>query len=72
MSYRRADEATPYCGAASMTVCTNDVALCNLVEHVIPVAVPHSARDVEFLVPQMVELEYDGIGLAAVNARVFA
>jgi hypothetical protein len=55
-----------------MTVCTNHVALCNLVEHVVPVAVPDAVRNPEFLVSQVVELKYDGIGLAAIYAWVIA
>jgi hypothetical protein len=53
-----------------MTVCTNDVALCNLVENVVPVSVSNTRRNREFLFPKVVELEYDGIGLAAIDARV--
>ncbi|HEX6204659.1 MAG TPA: hypothetical protein VFZ29_02485 [Solirubrobacterales bacterium] len=72
MSYRRAEEAAPYCGAAPMTVCTNDVALCNLVEHVLPAPALKACRDREFLVPQVVELQHDRIVLAAVDAGVFS
>ena len=72
MSYHRACEAAPTSGTAPVTVCTNHLALCNLVEHALPLAVPQSGGDSEFLVAQMVELEHYGIGLAAVNARVLA
>jgi hypothetical protein len=72
LSYRRAKEAAPLSGTASMTVCTNDVALCNLVEHVVPIAISDASRDREFLVAQVVELQHDGIGLAAIDARVVA
>jgi len=56
-------------GAASMTVCTNDLALCNLIEHALPVSVLKTLGDAELLVPEMVELEHDRIGIAAVRAR---
>jgi hypothetical protein len=72
LSYRRAYEATPLRGAASMTVCTNDVALCNLVEHVLPVAVSNPGCDSKLLVLEVVELEDDRVGLAAVSAGVLA
>ncbi|HKF82063.1 MAG TPA: ATP-binding protein [Solirubrobacterales bacterium] len=68
MSYRRAEEAAPLRGAASMTVCTNDLALCNLVEHVGPVAVRQTLRNPKLLVSQVVELEDDRIVLSAVGA----
>jgi hypothetical protein len=51
-----------------MTVCTNYVALCNLIEHVVPIAAPNARRDPEFLVSQVVELQHHGIALAAVDA----
>ncbi|HET9153311.1 MAG TPA: hypothetical protein VFN85_04265 [Solirubrobacterales bacterium] len=70
MSYRRAAEAAPLSGAASVTVCTNDLALCNLVEHVLPSAPLKSLRDRELLVSQMVELEDEGIVLSAIDTGV--
>jgi hypothetical protein len=51
-----------------MTVCTNDLALCHLVEDALPIAVPEPVVDPELLVPQMVELQHDRIPLAAVDA----
>jgi hypothetical protein len=72
LSYRRAAEAAPLRGAASMTVCTNDLALCNLVKHVLPAPALQTVRDSELLVSQMVELEDDGIVLATVDTGVFA
>lgn len=72
MSYRRAGEATPSSGAATVTVCTNHLALCNLVEHALPGAVAEALADREALVTQVVELEDHRIGLAAVDARVLA
>jgi hypothetical protein len=72
LSYRRAEETAPLCGAASMTVCTNDVALCNLVEHVLPAPALDALRDRELLVPQVIELEDDRIALATVDAWVLS
>jgi hypothetical protein len=59
-------------GAASMTVCTNDLALCNLVEDALPIAVSDALGDAELLIPKVVELEDDKIGLAAVRAGMLA
>ncbi len=72
MSYHRASEAAPLCGAASMTVCTNDLALCHLVEDALPFAVSKALPDTELLVSEMVELEHDRVGLAAVRTRMLA
>ena len=72
MSYHRAREATPTSGAASVTVCTNHLALCHLVEDALPIAVSNALRDAEFLVPQMVELQDDRVGLSAVDAGMLA
>lgn len=63
-------ETAPLRGAASMTVCTNDLALCHLVEDALPLAVSEACGDAEFLVAEMIELEDDRVGLAAVHARV--
>ena len=52
-----------------MTVCTNDVALGDLVEHGLPVAVAQTLRDAEALVPEVVELQDERISLATVDAR---
>ena len=72
MSYHRTSEAAPPCGAATMTVCTNHLALCHLVENALPGSVPETRSDAELLVPKVVELEHDRIALAAVRARVLA
>jgi hypothetical protein len=53
-----------------VTVCTNDLALCNLVEDALPIPVLKALGDAELLVPEVVELEDDRIGLSAVCARV--
>jgi hypothetical protein len=55
-----------------MTVCTNDLALCHLVENALPGSVPQTRRNAELLVPKVVELEHDWIVLAAVRAGVLA
>lgn len=72
MSYHRTCEATPTSGAASMTVCTNDLALCNLVEHALPIPISKSLSYAELLVPEVVELEDDRIALPAVDAGMLA
>jgi len=71
LSYHRASEAAPASGAAPVTVCTNDLALCNLVEHALPISISKALGNVELLVSEMVELENDRVGFAAVCARVF-
>jgi hypothetical protein len=38
-------------GSASMTVCTNDLALCNLVEDALPVAIAGAFGDAELFAP---------------------
>lgn len=55
-----------------MTVCTNDVALGDLVDYGGPVAVAQAFGDVEPLGSDVVELEHERIGLAAVDARLLA
>lgn len=51
-----------------MTVCTNDLALADLVEDRLPAAIADAFGDVEALVVEMVELEHERIGLASVDA----
>jgi hypothetical protein len=72
LSYRRANEAAPPRGATPVTVCTNDVALCNLIEHVAPITAPDAGRNRKSFISEVIELEHDGIGLAAVDARMVA
>ena len=72
MSYRRAKETAPLGGAAPVTVCTNHLALCNLIEDVLPFATSDAACDPELLVPKMVELKHDGIALTAIDAGMFS
>jgi hypothetical protein len=52
-----------------MTVCTNHVALSNLVEDGLPIPVSYAGRDAEEFVASMVELEHDRVRFAAVSAR---
>jgi hypothetical protein len=68
LSYRRAGEATPSSGAATVTVCTNHLALCNLVEDALPAPIPEALPDAEFFVSEMVELEHDRVALATIDA----
>jgi hypothetical protein len=72
LSYRRARESGSEGGSATMTVCTNDVALCNLGEDRLPVAVPKSFGYAECLVAEVVELQHQRIALATVGAWMFA
>jgi hypothetical protein len=55
-----------------MTVCTNDVALGDLVEDCLPVPVADALADREALVPEVVELQDERIALAAVCAWMLA
>lgn len=55
-----------------MTVCTNDVAGGDLIEHGLPIAVGEACGDVEVLVSEMVELQHERVDLAAVNAWLLA
>jgi len=52
-----------------MTVCTDYVTRGDLVEHCLPVAGAYAYRDGEVLVSEMVELQDERVGLAAVSAR---
>jgi hypothetical protein len=70
LSYRRAGEAAPSSGAATVTVCTNDLALCNLVEDALPASIPEALADAELFIAEMVELEDDRVILAAIDARM--
>ena len=53
-----------------MAVRADDLALLNLIEDALPSAVGEGLADVERLVLDVVELEYDGVGLTAVHARM--
>jgi hypothetical protein len=54
-----------------VTVCTNDLALVDLAKDILPVAGPKSGGDAELLGTEMIELQDDWIGLAAVDAGTF-
>ncbi len=70
MSYHRTCEPAPAGGPATVTVCTNDLALVDLGEDDGPGAVAEALGNAEGLVGQMVELENQRIALAAVGARM--
>ncbi len=72
MSYHRTCEAAPLSGATTMTVCTNHLALCHLVQDALPLAVSKALPDAELLVPEMVELQHDWVGLTAVHTGMLA
>jgi hypothetical protein len=72
LSYHRAGESGSKSGPPTMTVCTNHVALGDLVEDRPPFAVADAFSDVEVLGLDVIELEDQGVGLAAVDAGVLA
>jgi hypothetical protein len=55
-----------------VTVCTNDLALVDLAENGLPFVCSEARRDLEVLVGEMIELQHDRIGLAAVDAGPLA
>jgi hypothetical protein len=58
-------------GPASMAVGAPDIAFLDLSEDVRPIGVvPHEVNDRSPLVGSMVELENDGVGFAAIDARM--
>ncbi|MGH2878078.1 MAG: hypothetical protein ACRDK4_00490 [Solirubrobacteraceae bacterium] len=68
MSYRRACEAKCTCGAPAMAVRAHDLALGDLIDDGVPGVRSQSCADVEALVPEVVELQDERVGLAAVDA----
>jgi hypothetical protein len=52
-----------------VTVCTNDLALRNLVAQSSQVAVPQTFGDIELFIPKVVELQDERVCLAAVGTR---
>jgi hypothetical protein len=72
LSYHRTREPSPLRGPPTMTVCTNDLASCNLVEDRLPRQVADALRDIEALVANVVELKDQRVGLAAVRTRPLA
>src|SRR5690242_11883423 len=72
LSYRRAHETATAGSSATVTVCTNHLALVDLLQHGLPFVRPQAGRDVEILVGQMIELQDDRVGLSAVDAGPLA
>jgi hypothetical protein len=68
LSYPRTREPCSQGCSPTMTVCTNDVAGVDLVENRLPPTVAQTCGDVEVLVPEVIELEHERVGLAAVDA----
>jgi hypothetical protein len=60
------------CGSATMAVRANHIASLDLVEHGLPFVTADTHGDTEALVPDVVELEHQRVGLSAVNARSLA
>jgi hypothetical protein len=56
LSYHRASESAPFSGPSTITVCTNDVALGDLVEHGVPVAVMRAFGEAEAVVAKVIGL----------------
>jgi hypothetical protein len=55
-----------------MAVGTDHLALCDLVEDALPASVRQRLRNLERLIPEVIELENDRVGLAAINAGMGA
>jgi len=55
-----------------VTVCTNDVAFGDLVEHGLPAVVSEALGDAEVLLPGVIELEHQRIRLSAIGTRPLA
>src|SRR5205823_3280158 len=56
---------------ASVAIGANDLAFCDLIEHLIPrTPSVHKRADIQPLVPKMVEVEHRRIAFAAINARM--
>jgi hypothetical protein len=72
LSYRRAHEPPLNGGPATMAVCTDYVALGHLGQKFRPAAVAESPSDVEGLVVEMVEFQYERISLTTINTWVRA
>ena len=72
LSYRRACEPASQGGPPTMTVCTNHLAGVDLVEDRLPAAIAETGCNAEVLVPEVVELEDQRVGLAAVGAWALA
>jgi hypothetical protein len=59
-------------GSPSVAVRTDNLALGDLVEHGLPTVSAQALRDVEVLVPEVIELQYQRIGLPTVCAWLVA
>ncbi len=70
LSYHRARKTSTTGGSATVTVCTNYLALVDLAKDCLPVPVPYAGRYTEFLVGQVIELQHDRVCLPAVDAGV--
>jgi hypothetical protein len=67
-----AHEATSTRGPTTVAVRAYHVASRHLVEHRLPVAAAEPCRDAEALVSDVVELEYQCVGLSAIDTRMIA
>lgn len=67
---QRPSERSPPCCPAAMAVGAHDLALGDLVENALPVAVTDRRSDVEGLVLEVIELEHHGVTLPTIDARV--
>jgi hypothetical protein len=70
LSYRRTEKPASGGGPAPMTVCADDLAFRHLVEDSLQWSVEKPAGDAAELVAEMVELENQHVGFAAVHTRV--
>jgi hypothetical protein len=57
--------------SSSVTVATNDFTLPHLLEHLVPGISTYSRADIECLLTDVVELEYQRVCFTAINAWVF-
>jgi hypothetical protein len=72
LSYHRTHESATTSGPATVTVCTNHVALRHLVEDALPVPISQALGDPKLLVGEVVELEYERVTLSTVDAGMCA
>jgi hypothetical protein len=72
LSYHRAKKAAPLRGAAPVTVCTNHLALCHLVENGLPCPVSKARPNAKGFVSEVIELKHDRIVLSAIDTWMLA
>jgi hypothetical protein len=72
LSYHRAHKTSTTGGSATVTVCTNHLALVDLAKHSLPIPAPHPGGDSEFLTDQVIELQDYRVCLPAVDAGMLA